>query len=29
MNKVDVIAVFKNKDALNNCMYYSLFSYLQ
>jgi hypothetical protein len=28
MNKIDVINVFKNKNTLNNCMYYSLFIYL-
>jgi len=28
MSKVDVIIVLKNKDTLNNCMYYSLFTYL-
>jgi len=29
MSKVDIINVFKNKDTLNNYMYYSLFTYLQ
>jgi len=29
MSKIDVIITFKNKDTLNNCMYYSLFTYLK
>jgi hypothetical protein len=29
ITKVDVIIIFKNKDTLNNFMYYSLFTYLQ
>jgi len=29
MSKVDVITVFKNKYTVNNCMYYSLFTYLE
>jgi hypothetical protein len=28
MSKVDVITIFKNKDTLNNYIYYSLFIYL-